>query len=57
MRNSREIWLGGVVFNTHTGELRDRKRNRVELRNKSTEVLACLAANPDQLVSKSEIMD
>ncbi|WP_413717027.1 winged helix-turn-helix domain-containing protein [Silicimonas sp. MF1-12-2] len=57
MRNSREIRLGGVFFDTHTHELRDRTGSRIFLRNKSTEVLACLAACPDQLVAKSEIMD
>jgi len=57
MRNRREIRLGEVLFDPDSRDLRDKAGNRVELRNKSSEVLDFLAARPGQIVGKSEIMD
>lgn len=57
MRNRREIRLGEVLFDRDSRDLQDKAGNRVELRNKSSEVLDFLAARPGQIVGKSEIMD
>jgi TolB-like protein/DNA-binding winged helix-turn-helix (wHTH) protein len=57
MQNRREIQLGEVVFDPDTRDLWDKAGNRVELRNKSSEVLAVLAGRPSQIVAKSDIMD
>jgi TolB-like protein/DNA-binding winged helix-turn-helix (wHTH) protein len=56
MQNWREIRLGEVVFDPDTRDLWDKASNRVELRNKSSEVLAGLAGRPSQIVAKSDIM-
>ena len=57
MLNRGEIQLSSVVFDIATGDVRDASGDRVELRKKSTEVLARLAEQPGQIVSKAEIMD
>ncbi|MDH5798758.1 MAG: winged helix-turn-helix domain-containing protein, partial [Paracoccaceae bacterium] len=57
MQNRLEIRLGQIVFDLDTRDLRDQAGNRIELRNKSSEVLAFLSAHPGQIVSKSDIMD
>jgi TolB-like protein/DNA-binding winged helix-turn-helix (wHTH) protein len=55
--NRSEIQLGTLVFDTVVRDLHDADGGRVELRNKSSEVLARLALQPGKVVSKSEIMD
>lgn len=57
MLNRSEISLGALIFDAATRDLRDADGRRVELRNKSSEVLARLAQQPGRIVSKSEIMD
>lgn len=57
MLNRSEIWLGDVVFDTETRDLRDSDGGRIELRNKSSEVLTFLANHPNEIVSKSDIME
>ena len=57
MKNPGEIWLGGIAFSPHTRDLRDQAGNRIELRNKSSEVLAYLAERPGMIVAKSDIME
>ena len=57
MQNRLEIRLGQIVFELDSRDLRDEAGNRIELRNKSSEVLAFLASHPDQIVTKSDIMD
>lgn len=57
MLNRYEIWLNEVVFNTETHDLRKADGDRVELRNKSSDVLAFLARQPGEIVSKSKIIE
>ena len=57
MSNSAEISIGEVVFRPESLDLCDRSGNRIELRNKSSEVLACLAARAGEIVNKSDLME
>lgn len=57
MRNRNEIRLGEFVFDPKTRDLRDGDGRHVELRKKSSEVLAFLATQPGAIVGKSDIMD
>ena len=45
-----------MTFNARSLELRDGSGSQVGLRNKSSEVLAVLAARPGEIVTKAEIM-
>jgi TolB-like protein/DNA-binding winged helix-turn-helix (wHTH) protein/Flp pilus assembly protein TadD len=53
----REIRIGRVEFDITSRDLRDADGVRIKLRNKSSEVLACLADKPGQIVQKSQIME
>ena len=55
--NSHEIRVGDLHFDPETRDLKDAAGKHVELRNKSSEVLAVLAERPGELVSKAEIME
>ena len=57
MLNPGEIYLGDVVFKLDSRDLHDGHGNRIDLRNKSSEVLACLAARAGDIVSKSELLE
>ena len=57
MSNPVDISIGDVVFQPETRDLHDRSGGRIELRNKSSEVLACLAARAGDIVSKSDLME
>lgn len=57
MLNRDEIQLGDVVFNISALQLTRTSGEHIQLRNKSSEVLACLAKHPDSIVSKSSILD
>ena len=52
-----EIRLGALAFDPTSRDLRDADEKHVDLRNKSSDVLAFLAARPGKIVGKSEIMD
>lgn len=56
MLNRDEIRIGKFVFAIGSRDLRDNTGKRVELRNKSSEVLAFLAGRTGQIVRKAEIM-
>lgn len=51
-----EILLGPYRFNQKTLDLRDRRGDRVKLRKKSLEVLACIARERGAVVSKDKIL-
>lgn len=57
MLDRREIRIGHVEFDITTRDLRNSDGVRIKLRNKSSEVLACLADKPGQIVQKSQIME
>jgi len=57
LSNRDEIRIGGVLFNTATGNLRGADGARIELRGKATDVLACLAAHRGEIVDNRTIMD
>lgn len=53
--NPHEIRVGDFVLDLRSLDLRDASGRRVPLRAKASEVLACLAARPDEIVTKTEI--
>lgn len=57
MLDRREIRVGHVEFDITTRDLRNADGVRIKLRNKSSEVLACLADKQGQIVQKSQIME
>ncbi len=51
------IQIGDLRFDVQSHDLLDASGNRVKLRNKSLEVLACLAKRRGQVLTKSEILE
>ena len=56
MSSRDEIRIGDALFNTVSGDMHGTDGARIELHNKSTHVLAYLAANPGKIVGKETIM-
>lgn len=55
--NSSTVQIGDLRFDVQSHDLLDASGNRVKLRNKSLEVLACLARRRGQVLTKSEIIE
>lgn len=56
MSSRDEIRIGDVLFNSASGDMHGADGARIELHNKSTEVLVCLAAHRGEIVDKETIM-
>ena len=56
MSNRNVIRIGDTHFNTASGDLRGAGGAWIEMRSKSAEVLACLAAHPGGIVDRQTII-